>query len=86
MFETFSFKDNRKMKDSIKKFDDLIFGLIEKSKEKVKIAHEIKKFDNFKVVDFMVDSNLNDLDESNKLLDIELRDTVAVLFVAGHET
>eukprot|EP01080_Neovahlkampfia_damariscottae_P004388 gene4388-7763_t len=75
---------NRKMKNSIKKFNDLIYGLIDKSKKKVKYAHEINKFDNFKVVDFMVDSNLNDLD--NKLSDIELRDTVAVLFVAGHET
>jgi cytochrome P450 len=74
------------MKESISKFEKLIYLMIEKSKEKVKNAQITKKFDDFTILDYMVDSNLNETNEEIQLKDIELRDNSAVLFVAGHET
>jgi cytochrome P450 len=74
------------MKESIAKFEKLIYLMIEKSKEKVKNSQITQKFDDFTILDYMVDSNLNETNEDIKLNDIELRDNSAVLFVAGHET
>lgn len=68
-----------KMVSSLNIIDNLIYALIEKSKNR-----PTKEITN--LLDMMVDSNANETDEALKMTNLELRNNVAVFFVAGHET
>jgi len=73
--------------------DRIIFGLIDKSKERIAKKSSCSnendavadtRFTN--VLDMMVDANSAETDESKKMTNEELRNNVAVFFIAGHET
>eukprot|EP01080_Neovahlkampfia_damariscottae_P000405 gene405-6819_t len=71
---------NIKMKESIKKMDDLVSSLVDKSIKRMK-----KKGSMDSMLDFMVDAHLNP-DSDNQMSLKELRDNIIIFFLAGHET
>ena len=75
-FKTFA----TELEDNLDVFDSLIYKLIDETKEKIK-----NKKKEGSMLEFMIESHLGE-DPSTKLTFQELKDNIAVFFVAGHET
>lgn len=69
-------KRNQQYKNNIKQLDNIIYNIIEKRKNTTDVYHDL--------LQMLIDARDADTDEP--LSDVELRDEIMTIFIAGHET